>query len=164
MSRTIDFDSLLNNLFQENTPIEEKVQGHPQCKRNGADISKALSEIFQAETNADDTHMHEDKISSLQACSLYVFMRKIVMGHFGMGYDYAFTDSKGTPLKSWFTIPEAIETARKQGYRLTVAECRAYLDGLIKQRYIETDGYKYRRCALWDKRMEVYLQRYCLAE
>ena len=159
MAQNIDFSALLKDLFNE--PIGEKEYNRTQPRRDGAEIPKALGEIFQsAESSVKDKQANEANISLLQACSLYVFMRKIVMEHFGMVYDYAFSDSKGTPLKSWFTIPEAIETARKQGYRLTVAECRAYLDELIKQRYIETDDCRYRRCALWDKRMEVYLQRY----
>ena len=159
MAQNIDFSVLLKDLFNE--PIGKKKHERPQPRRDGTEISKALGEIFQsAESSAKDKQANEANISLLQACSLYVFMRRIVMEHFGMGCDYAISNSNGIPLKSWFTIPEAIETARKQGYSLTVAECRAYLDELIKQRYIETDGYKYRRKAIWDKRMEVYLRRY----
>lgn len=170
MPQTIDFDSLLKVLFQEDVPIEEKLQEHPQPKRNGADISRALGEIFQTEEKIDvsklDTsttsgagceRLNEDNNSSLQACTLYVFMKKIVMGHFGMGRDYAI-EIDGKPVKSWFTIPEAIETAKSLGYKLTIAEAREYLDKLIKQRYIETDNYKYRRRVFWDKDMENYLR------
>ena len=78
-----------------------------------------------------------------------------------MGYDDVI-EIDGHLVKSWFTIPEAIETAEKIGYRLTVAEARAFLDTLINKRYIETDNYKYRRCAFWDGKgeMERYLLRY----
>ena len=160
MAQSIDFNGLLKDLFQEKAPIEEKVQERSQNKVNGTDFSKALGEIYQAENSACYAHAKEANIPSLPACSFYVFMRQIVMEHFGMGYDYACSDRKGNPMKSWFSIPEAIETAKKQGYRLSVTECRAYLDELIKQRYIETDGYKYRRSAIWDKRMELFLQRH----
>lgn len=98
-------------------PIEEKLQERPQPKRNGADFSRALGEIFKAEEKIDVVnfststangagceHMNEDNNSSLQACNLYVFMKKIVMGHFGMGRDYAI-EIDGNPVKSWFTIP-----------------------------------------------------------
>ena len=132
MPQTLDFESLLKDLFQE----------HPQPQKNGA----------EGNCEADN--------SPLQACNLYVFMREIIIEHFGMGYDYAFSDRSGTPLKSWFTIPEAIETAENLGYKLTIAEVRAYLDNLIKQKYIETDNYKYRRCAFWDKEMEKYLRHH----
>lgn len=161
MAQKIDFSGLLKDLFQEHVPIEEKVPERPKNERNGADFSKALGEIFKASENGEGyEHKSEDNISPLQACSLYVFMRKIIMEHFGMGYDYAFCDRKGTPIKSWFTIPETIETAKKQGYKLTNVEARAYLDMLIRQGYIETDNYKCRRCVFWDKRMEDYLQHY----
>ena len=173
MAHKIDFSGLLKDLFQEHVPIEEKVQERPKNERNGADFSKALDAIFQGKENCDVKkfitstknstdceHMRENNFFPLQACSLYIFMRKIIMEHFGAGYDYAFVDRKGTPLKSWFSIPDLIETAKSLGYKLTIAECRAYLDMLIKQRYIETDNYKYRRCAVLDKRMEDYLQHY----
>lgn len=143
MSKTIDFNGLLKDLFQEDVPIREKLQGYPQPN--------------QAEKRSTDyASMIEGNISPLQACDLYVFMRKIIIEKFGMGYDYAISDREGIPLKSWFTIPEAIEAAKSQGYKLSVSEARAYLDELIKQRYIETDNYKYRRCALWDERMKKY--------
>ena len=158
MGKTIDFNGLLKNLFQEDVPIREKSHEHPQSKKNGADFSNALGEIFKSsKNNTVCEHMSEDNISPLQACNLYVFMRKIVMERFGAGNDYAISDREGIPLKSWFTIPEAIEAAKSQGYRLTVAEAKSYLDALIKQRYIETDNYKYRRCAIWDREMEKYL-------
>jgi hypothetical protein len=172
MAQKIDFGGLLSDLFQCDMPIEEKAQERPKNKKDGADISKALGEIFQAakttavsdkqkpEENTGSTDINKAVISSLQACSLYVFMRKIVMEHFGMGYDYAFKDRNGNPIKSWFTIREAIEAAESQGYRLSVTECKGYLEHLIKKRYIETDDYKYRRCVLWDKDMELYLQHY----
>lgn len=169
MAQTIDFDSLVNDLFSKE-PIEEKVQELPQSKRNDSEISKALTKIYQTEKpfciqptvelDTPTAHRNEADIFPLQACSLYVFMRKIVMGRFGMGHDYAFSDRAGVPLKSWFSIPEAIEAAERQGYRLTVADCRAYLDELIRQRYIETDGFKYRRCAFYDRQMETNLRRY----
>ena len=142
MAQIIDFNGLLKDLFQENVPIGENEQKHPQTKRNGAGCE----------------HMNQDNNSPLQACNLYVFMREIIIEHFGMGYDYAFRDRDGNPLKSWFTIPEAIETAKSLGYKLTIAEAREYLDKLIKQRYIETDNYKYRRRAFWDKDMENFLK------
>ena len=142
MAQIIDFNGLLKDLFQENVPIGENEQKHPQTKRNGAGCE----------------HMNQDNNSPLQACNLYMFMREIIMEHFGMGYDYAFRDRDGNPLKSWFTIPEAIETAKSLGYKLTIAEAREYLDKLIKQRYIETDNYKYRRRAFWDKDMENFLK------
>ena len=173
MPQTIDFDSLLKVLFQEDVPIEEKLQEHPQPKRTGADISRALGEIFQTEEKIDVVNfststangvgcerLNEDNNFPLQACNLYVFMKKIVMWHFGMGRDYAIQDLEGKPLKSWFTIPEAIETAKSLGYKLTISEAREYLDKLIQQRYIETDGYKYRRRVLWDKDMEEYLRNH----
>ena len=160
MAQIIDFNGLLRDLFQEDLPVGENLQKHPQAKRNGADFSRALGEIFQTERkSADCEHMNQDNNSPLQACNLYVFMREIIIEHFGMGYDYAFKDRYGNPLKSWFTIPEAIETAKSLGYKLTIAEAREYLDKLIKQRYIETDNYKYRRRAFWDKDMEKYLRR-----
>lgn len=166
MPLAIDFDKLLDNLFQAktNTPVKEKVQEAPKVKRNGADIiNKALNELFQPEkdSNASDTHINEAEPSSLQACNLYVFMKKIVIGHFGMGYDDVI-EIDGHLVKSWFTIPEAIDMAEKIGYRLTVAEARAFLDTLINKRYIETDNYKYRRCEWWDGKgeMERYLLRY----
>lgn len=168
MAQKIDFGGLLSDLFQGDMPIEEKAQERPKNKRDGADFSKALGEIFQAAQNdsgvdfskTSEKNTDKSNISPLQACNLYVFMRKIVMEYFGMGYDYAFRDREGKPIKSWFTIQEVIEAAESQGYRLTVTECKEYLDKLIKKRYIETDDYKYRRCALWDKHMEVYLQHY----
>ena len=202
MPLAIDFDKLLDNLFQAktNTPVKEKVQEAPKPKRDNADIHKALEELFSkrdtpVEENVRNT-LRDKKIeadpsvklskglhelfrkdgeneavksptsteaepSSLQACNLYVFMKKIVIGHFGMGYDDVI-EIDGHLVKSWFTIPEAIETAEKIGYRLTVAEARAFLDTLINKRYIETDNYKYRRCEWWDGKgeMERYLQRY----
>ena len=173
MGKTIDFNGLLNDLFQEDVPIREKSHEHPQSKKNGADFSMALDAIFQGKENCDVGNfttstgnsaccgdmgdMNEADIFPLQACNLYVFMRKIVMERFGAGNDYAISDRNGIPLKSWFTIPEAIEAAKSQGYRLTVAEAKSYLDALIKQRYIETDNYKYRRCAIWDREMDKYL-------
>lgn len=158
MAKTIDFGGLLKDLFREDMPIKENVQNAPQPQRNGADISKALGEIFQtAEKSAGCERMNEDNNSSLQACNLYVFMKKIVIGNFGMGRDYAF-EIDGNPVKSWFTIPEAIEMAKSLGYKLTIAEAREYLEKLIKQRYIETDNYKYRRREFWDKDMENYLR------
>jgi hypothetical protein len=173
MAQKIDFGGLLTDLFQEKVPIEEKVQERPKNKRDGADFSKALGEIFQAaqndsgvdfsktsEKNTGSTDINKAVISSLQACNLYVFMRKIVMERFGMGLDYSISDRNGNPIKSWFTIQEAIEAAESQGYRLSVTECKGYLEHLIKKRYIETDDYKYRRCVLWDKDMELYLQHY----
>lgn len=154
MPKTIDFGGLLKDLYGTPAPIKENVQERPTPRINGADFSQALGEIFQTETapSAD--------FSPLQACSLYVFMRSIVMEHFGMGYDYAITDRNGTPLKSWFTIPEAIEVAEKLGYKLTVSEARAHLDQLIGQKYIQTDNIRYRRCAFWDGEMESYLRRF----
>ena len=168
MAQKIDFGGLLSDLFQGDMPIEEKAQERPKNKRDGADFSKALGEIFQATKNDTAVEFEErikkstDKpnISSLQACNLYVFMRKIVMERFGMGLDYSISDRNGNPIKSWFTIQEAIEAAESQGYRLSVTECKGYLEHLIKKRYIETDDYKYRRCVLWDKDMELYLQHY----
>ena len=133
MAQIIDFNGLLKDLFQENVPIGENEP-----------------EIWKEESATLDT-------IPLQACNLYEFMRKIVMEHFGMGRDYAFRDREGNPLKSWFTVSEAIEAAKSQGYELTITEARAYLDKLIKPGYIETDNYKYRRCAFWDKDMEKYL-------
>lgn len=172
MAKTIDFDGLLKDLFQENVPVKENVQEVSQAKRNGADFSKALGEIFQTEkkynignseveteNSAGCEHMNEDNNSSLQACNLYIFVRQIVMECFGMGYDYAFEDRNGTPMKSWFTIPEAIEAGKKQGYKLTIAEVRIYLDKLIEKRYIETDNYKYRRRVFYDS-MEKFLKQY----
>lgn len=168
MAQTIDFDSLVNDLFSKE-PIEEKVQELPQSKRNDSEISKALTKIYQTEKpfciqptvelDTPTARRDEANISSLPACTLYVFMRKIVMGRFGMGHDYAFSDRAGVPLKSWFSIPEAIEAAERQGYRLTVSDCRAYLDELMRHRYIETDGYKYRRSMIWCEQMESYLLR-----
>lgn len=173
MAKTIDFSELLKDLFQADMPIEEILQERPQPKRNGADISRALGEIFKTEENysvekfptstisgAGCERLNEDNNSSLQACNLYVFMKKIVMWYFGMGRDYAIQDLEGKPLKSWFTIPEAIETAKSLGYKLTISEAREYLDKLIQQRYIETDGYKYRRRVFWDKDMEEYLRNH----
>lgn len=139
MVQKINFNKLLEDLFQDPVPIRKNVQGQ-QAK------------ITQTEEN-------KDMDSSLQACNLYVFMREIVMEKFGMSYDYAFRDKEGTPLKSWFTIADVIEAAKSQGYKLTVTDCKTYLDKLIKERYIETDDYKYRRCAFWDKRMENYLRQ-----
>lgn len=161
MAQTIDFSGLLKDLFQGNVPIEKKVYDPPQPKKNGADFSRALGEIFQTEsTEKRASCVDIDKANALplQACNLYIFMREIVMEHFGMGYDYAISDRAGIPLISWFTIPEAIEVAKSLGYKLTIAEARIYLEKLIKQKYIETDNYKYRRCAFWDKQMEKYLQ------
>ena len=143
MIKTIDFGELLNELFQEETPIRENEHEPPMEEKS----------TEYAPTN-------EANNSLLQACSLYIFMREIVMNHFGMGYDYAFNDWEGNPMKSWFTIADVIEMAKSQGSRLSVAEAKAYLDKLIKQGYIETDNYKYRRCALFDERMEEYLRRY----
>lgn len=169
MAQSIDFNGLLKDLFQEPAPIEKKVQRYTKPQKNSAAISKALGELFQTAENSDvekfststeRTHSsNEANVSFLQACNLYVFMRKIVMECFGMGHDYAVVDRKCIPLKSWFSIPEAIEAAERQGYRLTVADCRAYLDELIRQRYIETDGYKYRRSMIWCEQMESYLLR-----
>ena len=133
MAQIIDFNGLLKDLFQENVPIGENEP-----------------EIWKKEAATLDT-------IPLQACNLYEFMRKIVMEHFGMGYDCAFSDREGTPLKSWFTVSEAIEAAKSQGYKLTVAEARTYLDKLMARRYVETDNHRYRRCAFWDKGMENYL-------
>ncbi len=73
-----------------------------------------------------------------------------------MGYDYAI-EINGEPVKSWFTIPEVIEIAKNQGYELTTAKARAFLDKLISKRYIETDNYKYRRREFWNKKMEDFL-------
>lgn len=181
MAQAIDFGSLLNDLFQGDTPVkEEKVQERSRIRRHDTDFSKILSEVFETEktlnvadlstptenspteNSAECADIKEDNTSSLEACNLYVFMRKIVMEYFGMGHDYAFTDRAGNPIKSWFTIPEAIETAKSQGYRLTIPEAREYLNRLIDKRYIETDNYKYRRCAFWNKQMEDYLQHSCL--
>ena len=135
MAKSIDFGGLLRDLFQDE-------QEHPQAK----------------DTMPMENCEGENNTPSLQACNLYDFMRKIVIEHFGMGRDYAFCDREGKPLKSWFTIPEAIEMAESLGYKLTITEARAYLETLIKQRYIETDNYKYRRRAFWDKQMEQYLR------
>lgn len=172
MPKTIDFDGLLKDLFQADMPVEKNVQECPQRKKNSADFSKALGGLFKTERKIDVekfttsiansagcADMNGDNNSPLQACSLYVFMRSIVMEHFGMGYDYAFFNRAGKPMKSWFTIPEAIEIAKSLGYRLTIAEAREYLDKLIQQRYMQTDNYKYRRCAFWDKGMEAYLKK-----
>ena len=169
MPLAIDLDKLLDNLFQAkaNTPVKEKVQEVPKPKRGNTDIiDKALDNLFRKDklksegsSSASDTHINEADIPSLQACNLYVFMKKIVIGHFGMGYDYVI-EIDGHLVKSWFTIPEAIEMAKKIGYRLTVPEARAFLDTLINRRYIETDNGRYRRCAFWDKKMENYLLRY----
>lgn len=159
MPKNIDFNSLLEDLFQEDMPVKEKVYRTPQTKKDGACFSRALSEIFLAgERGADNTDKNEANNSLLQACSLYAFMREVVMECFGMGYDYAISDRNGMLLKSWFTIPEVIEAAESRGYQLTIACAREYLERLIKQRYIETDNYRYRRCAFWDKRMEKYLR------
>lgn len=171
MAKTIDFDGLLKDLFQENVPVKENVQEVSQAKRNGADFSKALGEIFQTEkkcnvekfttsteNSAGCADVNEANNSSLQACNLYIFVRKIVMECFGMGYDYAI-EINGQPVKSWFTIPEAIEAGKKQGYKLTIAEVRLYLDKLIEKRYIETDNYKYRRRVFYDS-MEKFLEKY----
>ena len=160
MAQTIDFRRLLRDLFQGDMPIKEKVYEHPQPQKNGADFSSALGEIFQAkptEKSASRADTSKANTPPLQACNLYVFMRKIIMENFGMGYDYAI-EINGKPLQSWFTIPEAIEVAKSLGYELTIAEARRYLEKLIQQKYIETDNYKYRRCAFWDKHMEKYLQ------
>ncbi len=172
MPKTIDFDGLLKDFFQADMPIEKNVQECPQPKKNSVDFSKALGEIFKTEgkidvekfitstaNSAGCADMDGDNNSLLQACTLYVFMRKIVMGKFGMGVDYAI-EIDGERVKSWFTIPEAIEAAKSLGYKLTIAEARAYLDKLIKQRYIETDNYKYRRRLFWDKDMECFLRKY----
>lgn len=160
MAQTIDFNGLLKDLFQGDMPVKESVQERPKSKRGGADFTRALDEIFQSDTPCENSEycavMKESNISPLQACNLYVFMKKIIMEHFGMGYDYAI-EIDGQPVKSWFTITETIETAKSLGYFLTVAEARKYLDTLIAHRYIETDNYKYRRCAFWSKEMEKYL-------
>ena len=163
MAQKIDFGGLLSDLFQGDMPIlvsktcfsgeqvfsglppEEKAQERPKNKRDGADFSKALGEIFQAaqndsgvdfsktsEKNTGSTDINKAVISSLQACNLYVFMRKIVMERFGMGLDYSISDRNGNPIKSWFTIQEAIEAAESQGYRLSVTECKGYLDSVVK--------------------------------
>ena len=152
MAKSIDFGVLLRDLFQDE-------QEHPKTQRYAkpkATIPQALGAMSQTEKHCGGTQ--QVSTPPLQACNLYDFMRKIVIEHFGMGRDYAFCDRDGTPLKSWFTIPEAIEMAERNGYKLTIAEARAYLETLIKQRYIETDNYKYRRRAFWDKQMEQYLR------
>ena len=148
MAQFVDFDGLLNDLFQGNEPIKENEPISPQTQKDNADFSKALSDIFQASESSNTP--------SLQECSLYVFMKGIIMQKFGMGYDYAI-EINGEPVKSWFTIPELIEIAKNQGYELTTAKARAFLDKLISKRYIETDNYKYRRREFWNKKMEDFL-------
>ena len=40
-------------------------------------------------------------------CDLEKFV-KVIAEKFGMGYDYAIKDRQGKPLKSWFTLQEAL--------------------------------------------------------
>lgn len=147
-----DFSDLLDSLF-DSVPVKEKKE--PESK---SAFTVSLDDFFTGTDTADIPEAAESgSFSLLQACTLYDFMRRIVIDHFGMGYDHAFTGWTGEPLKAWWTVAEAIEMAECQGFRLTAKKLTVYLDKLIQQKYIEVRDGLYRRCAFWDKEMERWL-------
>lgn len=101
----------------------------------------------------------EEQQPDKRKCNVYNFMR-IVIDHFGMGYDYAFTGWNGEPLKAWWTIDDAVDMATLHGYDLTADMAEKYITMLTRQRYIESkSGGVYRRCAFWDMVMERWLRK-----
>jgi len=160
-ARNGDFSELLDTLF-DSVPVREKKE--PEIK---SAFTVSLDDFFTGTDTAPiangeaaaDIHEAGESGSnfSLQACSLYDFMRRVVIDHFGMGLDYAFTGWNGEPLKAWWTVAEAIEMAEGQGFRLTAEKLTVYLDKLIQRKYIEVRDGLYRRCAFWDKEMDRWL-------
>ena len=82
--------------------------------------------------------------TGLKHCGARAFVEKVLMWSFGMGYDYAI-EIDGQKVKSWFTVEDAVEEARKKGYEITPLQAHSYLSYMAERRYYEYEGGKYRR-------------------
>lgn len=98
-----------------------------------------FSQIFGHQNISSIPHLHsgESEEGELKGCSLRVFVESVINTCFGMGNDYAITDKAGTPLKSYFTVKEAMQAAKLRGYYLSSHDTEKYLDYLVEKGYFE---------------------------
>ena len=87
----------------------------------------------------------EARAVQLKPCGARAFVKEVLMWSFGAGYDYAIQDLNGKPLKSWFTVEEAVEAAREKGYDISISQAARYLSDMAGKGYYEYEGGKYRR-------------------
>lgn len=80
------------------------------------------------------------------SCDLGNFV-KVIAEKFGMGYDYALKDRQGKPLKSWFTLQEALTAVSESGYELSERQAKSFLTRLVNRKKFERKGELFRRCA-----------------
>ena len=136
--------ALMARLFGNKNDTQELTEQPPECAPPPAPVPvKEKSPSFLPYRQ------------ELKHCSLKDFVFNVLQYSFGMGHDYAFNDENGKPLKSWFTVQEAVEAAQARGYSLLDTQAQAYLDILLSKKFEgipyfekreELSGVQYRRC------------------
>ncbi len=128
------------------TAYEKKA--HAEIAKLLEDLSPLKSMVKTAQgENLTPVKEHErgNPPAPLKACGIWEFVKEVIIQCFGMGYDYAIQDLEGKPLKSWFTVEEAVEGARGKGYEITPLQAQRYLADMAEKRLFEYKGGKYRR-------------------
>ncbi len=79
--------------------------------------------------------VHEEQ--PLRECGCVEFAVDVITQSFGMGYDYAIKID-GVPVKSWFTLEDALAACKQKGFAMDKAQAREYLRRLVAGKILET--------------------------
>ena len=73
----------------------------------------------------------------LRECGCVEFAVDVITQSFGMGYDYAM-NFDGVPVKSWFTLEDALAACKEKRFALDETQAKQYLNRLVQEKILET--------------------------